>query len=104
MKTSLNKFKNRLGNMLACDMYFHNLISSSGERAKASSSNIENRNFTAQKSNRVVRICLNIIWKCKLRLLGEYGVVEPEFGQSREGHLVRGGLHNWIGNNTRAQF
>ena len=33
MKTSLNKFKNRFGNMLACDMYFHNLISSSGERA-----------------------------------------------------------------------
>ena len=33
MKTSLNKFKNRFGNMLACDVYFHNLISSSGERA-----------------------------------------------------------------------
>ena len=33
MKTSLNKFKNRFGNMLACDMYFHNPIPSSGERA-----------------------------------------------------------------------
>ena len=35
MKTSFYKFKNRFGNMLACDhdMYFHNLVSSSGERA-----------------------------------------------------------------------
>ena len=33
MKTSLYKFKNRFENMLACGMYFHNLISSSGERA-----------------------------------------------------------------------
>jgi hypothetical protein len=40
------------------------------------SSKIENRNFTAQKINQVVRTCLNILWKCKLRLVGEYGIFE----------------------------
>ena len=85
-------------------MYFHNLIPSSGERAEANSSSIKNWNFTAQKSNRVVRICLNILWKCKLRLLGEYGVFEPEFGRSREGHLGQSGRHNRIGDNARAQL
>ena len=32
MKTSLNKFENRFGNMLACDMFFHNPIPISRER------------------------------------------------------------------------
>ncbi len=48
----------------------------------AENSDIENRNSTAQKINRV--ISLNILWKCKLRLGGEYGVFEPEFGRSWE--------------------
>ena len=33
MKTSLYKSKNRFGYMLACYVYFHNPIMSSGERA-----------------------------------------------------------------------
>ena len=102
MKTSLYKFKDQFGKMLERDIYFHNLNSSSGERHWANSSNIENPNFTAQKINRVIRICLNITWKCKLRLVKEYGVFEPEFARSREGHLGRGDLHKWIGNNVRA--
>jgi len=39
-----------------------------------------------------------------LTLVGEYQIFEPEFGRSWEGHLGRGDLHKWIGNNTRAQL
>jgi hypothetical protein len=104
MKASLYKYKDQFGKMLAREIYSLNLIPSSGERAWANSSKIENRNFNAQKINQVVRTCLNILWKCKLRLVGEYGIFEPEFGRSWEWHLGRGDLHKWMGNNTRAQL
>ena len=61
LETSLYHFKHHFGKMLSCNIYFHNPIPSSGDRARANSPNIEYRNSTAQKINRAIRLSLNIL-------------------------------------------
>ncbi len=103
MKARLYQCMDWFGKMLARDISSVIWFRARGN-GWADSAKIENRNFASQKSNQVVRTCSDFLWKCKLRLVGEYGIVEPEFGRSWEGHLGRGDLHKWIGNNTRAQL